>query len=130
MIMNIITICFFSLSVCISSVLLRSVSSPYAAFVSLGGCVLILLSFLGGLSGIFSDLNRMSSLFGVASDYLSCLIKCLGICFVTSLAADVCHDCGESALSSQTVIAGKISLILTALPLINDILKSVMALIE
>ena len=128
--MSIVSICFFSLSVCISAILLRSVSSPYGAFVSLGGCILILLSFLAGLSSVFSDLERLTSLFAVKSEHLSCLIKCLGICFLTSLAADICSDCGESALSSQTVTAGKIALILTAFPLVNDILKSVMNLIE
>lgn len=128
--MNIFSVCFFALTACIAVTVLRSVSSPYVALVSLGACAAVLLTAFTVLPGIFGVLQRGASLFGVSEEYFSCLIKALGISYLASVTCEVCKECGQTALASQTVLAGKAAMLLSCMPLLQEILKAIMSLIE
>ena len=58
---------------------------------------------------------------GADDEYLTILFKALGICYITQFAGDICRDCGENTLAVQTELAGKIALMLLALPLFNSL---------
>ena len=60
---------------------------------------------------------------GLTPEQTACIAKAAGICCVTQLAADVCSDAGESALSSAVMLCGKIALILLILPLFQPLLN-------
>ena len=54
--------------------------------------------------------------------YVKVMMKSLGISLVSSGSADICRDCGESAIASKVELVGKCAIMLTALPLIRSLL--------
>ncbi len=60
---------------------------------------------------------------GLDAAQTACISKALGICCVTQLAADVCRDAGENALTTAVLLTGKAALLLLALPLIQPLLR-------
>ena len=50
------------------------------------------------------------------------LFKAVGICLLTQLAGDVCRDSGESSIASKIELAGRAAILLTAMPLIQEVL--------
>ncbi len=52
------------------------------------------------------------------------LVKALGIAFLTEVAAGICRDSGEATLASWVETAGKLELLILALPLIERILDT------
>ena len=52
----------------------------------------------------------------------------MGICFVTEFACDICRDAGQSALASNVALAGKVMVLVTAVPLYSQILNTVLTL--
>ena len=59
----------------------------------------------------------------VLTQQTACITKAIGICCITQLAADVCRDAGESALTTAVLLTGKIALLLLALPMIAPLTK-------
>lgn len=81
------------------------------------------LAVLGAVASasmpIFSKIQELYAKTGGDSEYPAIMLKSVGICYLTRLAADICRDSGESALASSAEAAGKISLLVLALPLFD-----------
>ena len=65
----------------------------------------------------------------ISHDYIIILFKSLGICFITQFASDSCSDAGEESLSSKVELAGKVAIIITALPLFEKVTNIALNLI-
>ena len=48
--------------------------------------------------------------------------QALGVCFITQLASDACKDAGEGAIASKVELAGKVVILLLAMPLFEQII--------
>ena len=84
------------------------------------------------LANIVPAIRQINSLLTAAqmpTEYGIILFKTLGICFLAQFAADSCRDAGESALASKVELAGKISIVILALPLFEKIASTALALI-
>jgi stage III sporulation protein AD len=70
---------------------------------------------------VINEMTSFAAKANIRSDWASVLVKSVGICFVAQLGADVCRDAGESAIASKIETAGKLAILLTALPLFDKI---------
>lgn len=87
-------------------------------------CAFYLLSLLKPVADYVKKLTDDSAL----PSFLSVLIKSLGIALLCGSAADVCRDCGETALGAKVESAGKAMIILLSLPIIKYLLESATSL--
>ncbi len=81
------------------------------------------------ISPIAETVRNIFSRAGADKEYLTILFKAMGICYITQFACDICKDSGENALASHAELAGKISLMLLALPLFDTLADLVDGLI-
>lgn len=83
----------------------------------LGGLILSsvseILSFARDLSGDEST---------IPDTIWQMILKALGLSFITELASGICRDSGEGSLAVWVEMAGKVALLLLALPLIKEVL--------
>jgi stage III sporulation protein AD len=112
------------------AVLLRQYKQEYAMLIGLGAGVIILLYIIIKAQPVFSELNSLMSNSGINSGYAQILIKALGICFITQLAADACKDSGETAIASKVELVGKFAILLLALPLFEQVAKLAVGLLS
>ncbi len=90
--------------------------------VVIGGMILTSAEALLAFGKTLSEENA------TVSGIWSLILKALGISFVTELALGICRDSGETALGVWVEMAGKMALILLALPMIQEILDTVRTL--
>ncbi len=121
--MNIITICVLGIITAILSLTLKRYNSELSIIISITGCILILLMILSYGADIISNINEMFAAANINTEYIAILIKSVGICLLTEFSCDCCNDAGQSALSNNVALAGKILVLITAMPLFYDILK-------
>ena len=114
-------------SLCLTAVLLCKVLERYAreqaVMLTIGTAAGVLLLLLTMLEPLLAQMHQLFELAGLPQTYIAVLWKALGICYVTQLAGDVCRDRREEALCSVVHMAGKIALMLQALPLIRALLS-------
>ena len=57
------------------------------------------------------------------TEYGLILLKSLGICLVTQFASDACKDAGESSMAGKVELAGKIAVIVAAMPMFEKVIQ-------
>ena len=109
-------------AVCIV-VLLRQYKPEYALMVSLICSVVIFAAVLGELIPAFDTIRSMMQQVQIDGQYIEILLKSLGICFITQIASESCRDAGERAIASKIDLAGKLMLVVLALPMFEEIVS-------
>ena len=84
--------------------------------------LLLMAMVLEQLSPVLEQLRSTMELTGLTGDYAAVIFKAVGICLLTQLAGDVCRDSGESSIASKIELAGRAAILLTAMPLIQEVL--------
>ena len=63
----------------------------------------------------------MAQLSEQVSQGIQVLLKALGICYITQLAADTCKDAGQQAIATKVELAGKVAVLAIAMPMLGTI---------
>lgn len=126
--MNILAISFIGIITSVLALMLKRHNSEISFLIAIAGCVLIFLSVLLNLNSVSETINSILSTAQINTTYISILIKAMGICFLTEFACDCCIDAGQRALANNVSLAGKILVLVTAIPLYKDVLDTVLNL--
>lgn len=109
----------------ILSVTVKDYRPELAGAVSIATGVLILIGVLECLGGVFSDMEAIISKTGIQYEYVKAVIKLIGISYIIKFASEICRDCGQNAIAAKIELAGKVSVLILTLPIINSFLELV-----
>ena len=126
--MTIITICGAAIVTAVLAVMLRSQSTHSAMLLSLAAGAIIILSLLKNLPATLSGIQSVLSDGGIDTADIAILLKVMGICFVTEFTCDCVTEAGLLSLSTNISFAGKILVLLTSLPLFQNIISVITTL--
>lgn len=126
--MTIITICAAAIVTAVLAVMLRSQSPHSAMLLSVAAGVIIILSLLKNLPGTLSGIQSVLSDGDIDTADIAILLKVMGICFVTEFTCDCVTEAGLLSLSTNISFAGKILVLLTSLPLFQNIISVITTL--
>ena len=115
--------------VALLTVVVRQYKAEYGMAVGIAGGILLLLLVVAQMSGLFDALSEMIGRAGIQQEWLALLLKALGICYVTQFAADCCRDAGESALASKAELAGRVAVVVLALPVLTQLLENIVGML-
>mgnify|MGYP001018304118 CR=1 FL=1 len=127
--MNIVGIAGIAICAAIVAAMLRRYNQEYAITIVIAAGIIILIEMLSSLAPAIRQIQTLLSSAGLSSSYALILFKTLGICFLAQFAADSCRDAGENALASKVELAGKITIVILALPLFEKIAQTAVGLI-
>jgi stage III sporulation protein AD len=117
------------LIVAVFAVLLRRERPEMAMILALGFGVIVflmVLNKLGAIITVFEDVTRRAQ---VDELYLTTLLKILGIAYIAEFGAQVCRDSGEGTVANKIELAGKVLIMILALPIFAAILEAIMRLL-
>ena len=127
--MNLTAVTGLAVAVAFLAAMLRKYHPEYALAVTLAAGAVILIMVLTQVAPVITRLNALLSAAEGAQEYGAVLFKALGVCLLTQLAADACRDAGENGLAEKASLAGKVCLLLMALPLFEKVASLVTGLI-
>ena len=127
--MNIISVCGFCIASVIACKALENDSRQLKTVLTLVVAVIFLLSTVGFVSQIISAVSSLFDAAKIDGMYIKVIFKSLGVTYLTQFAADYCKDCGENAIASQVLLAGRISVLVISLPLFKAFVEIVKSLI-
>ncbi len=126
--MSIVSICVIAIVATILSLTVRRYNAELSLLISIGASVIILLSVIQYILTSVETVTTMLLKADINSQYILILLKVIGICFVTEFACDCTKEAGYDSLSSNIALAGKIIVLITAMPLFKNILSVVTSL--
>lgn len=119
---------------CIAAVvickLIERYSGEYVPVTALAVCGVCLYCILEAAAPLFTLISSLTQRTGLGGEIYEIILKALGICVITQLAADVCRDSRETAMAGVIELAGRISLLVLCVPLIEKLLENVEGLIK
>lgn len=119
--MDVLKICGIAM-LCVSAIwVLRQWRAEMTFPVRAVGTVLIFGMVLAAAQPVFEMISAVSQE-SLSVAHSEILISGLGISLVCTLGAGICRDFGETGLAAAVESAGKIAMLLKALPLITEIL--------
>lgn len=107
-------------------IILRPSKPEVAALVGLAGGILCVLMFVQSLNTVLENLASIVARTGVRSDLFSALLRIIGIAYLTEFAASICHDAGNTSMAQKVTLAGKVMILVLALPIVNNLVEIVM----
>ena len=128
--MNIFIIVSFGIISAVLSLVLKQYKPEYSMFISLASGILIFISVIAAINPIIRYITELTENAGLGGMYAEVLLKSLAVCYLTQLASDCCKDAGETAIAGKLQIAGKIAVLIMALPIFKSITEIIMGLID
>ena len=125
---DILKICGIGILCSVICATLGKMVGGISAAIRLGGLALI-LGCAVVLLGEVSERIEFIGEDGVA-EYVSLMLRGLGIVTMGRVCADVCRDCGENTVASAVETCVKLAVLLLALPSVVGILDSVEELLS
>lgn len=128
--MEIFGLCVIGILTTVMALLLRRQSPQTAMLLSVGAGTLIILSVVKNLVLTTQSISTLLQESGINADYIVILFKVLGICFLTEFTCDAVTEAGMLSLATNISFAGKVTVLITALPMFRDMLTSVSTLVN
>lgn len=123
--MNIVSICGVAIVSAVLVITIKRHNHELSILISIGAAVLILLSVIEYVISNIDSVSTILAQANISTEYVIILIKVMGICFVTEFTCDCTKEAGLEALSGNIALAGKILVLVTAMPMFMEILSVV-----
>ena len=130
MMQDIITICIIAVISSVLTITLKKDRPEFSVIIAITAGVLIIFMILPAAEGAVRLFVNISEIAGIGNEYISVIIKSCVIAMVSGVCSSTCRDAGNSSLALKLEIAGRITIIMLAMPVINTLLNVILSVIK
>lgn len=127
--MEIIQIVGLGLATTILIVVLKGKSPEIAFLLSLLTGIFIFIFLLDKIALVIGLLEKLSVQAGVELIFLQTILKIIGIAYIAEFGAQIAKDSGENSIASKIELAGKVLILVLALPIVQRVVEVVLNLL-
>lgn len=91
--------------------------------------VLIFLFLIDEITKIITMLSGIAEQANMNMMYLQTILKIIGIAYIAEFGAQIAKDAGQAAIASKIELAGKILILVMAIPILTAVIEVVLTLI-
>ena len=128
--MDVLKIVVIAVSGCVITVILNQYKPEYALFARLAVILLIGITVFDSFSSAASDTLALADGLKINGEYILLLIKTLVISVVFGIVRDICTDTGNKSIAVCVDLAGRLCIMLLAVPLLSALSKFAEELIK
>ncbi|RCX23142.1 stage III sporulation protein AD [Fontibacillus phaseoli] len=101
----------------------------FAFLIAASTGIYIFLFLIGKIGGIIEVLEKLAESSGVQMIYLKTILKIIGIAYIAEFGAQIVRDAGQESIASKIELAGKVLIMVLAIPIISIIIETVIKLL-
>jgi len=120
--MSIFALCGCAVVVCILIITVKQHRPDIALVLALAAGVVLFTYIIIDMNQVITEIYELLAGLSDYSDEIRIIVKSLGVCIVTQLAADVCRDSGQITVASRVELGGKVAVLLLLIPLFGNVL--------
>lgn len=94
----------------------------------LAGAVL-LVQVVQSMQEVVSTLTNLATTAKVNHVFLDTVLRIIGIAYIVEFAGQVARDAGEAALAGKIELAGKVGIVILALPIVTEVIDAIVHLL-
>lgn len=103
--------------------------AEFGTFVSLGGSILIAWIAVSLLDGMIGSFERISRLLPMEKEYITLMLKMIGVTYLSEFASSLCRDAGYSAVAGQIELVGKLTILSIGMPIMFALFETIASMI-
>lgn len=128
--MELITkVCAAGILTAIVTLVIKRTNSEIAVALS-ACCVIVILMCVLRCADILREMGSLvNGMTGYSQEYVSPILKCLGIAIATKFSSELCKDASQGAISTCVEFAGIVCAVCVSMPLLMSVLKMLGGLI-
>ena len=107
---------------------LRQYNPGYAVLAARACCMVLLWFVMQALGPVLSFVETLSQFSGF--EHLGTVFKAVAIALMAQSVQDLCMEAGQTALAGRVELAGKVAVLLAAMPLFTVLTDTLLALLR
>lgn len=127
--MEIIQIVAISIIAVILAVVIRQYRPELALQISVVTGLLIFLVVIFKMASVLDALRTFTGRMNIDTVYISTIFRIVGISYIAEFGAQVCKDAGENSIASKIELAGKVIILVLAVPILMALMELIMEII-
>lgn len=124
--MDIIQIVILSIIASILYIILKDINRSFAFFLIIITAIFIFLAIIKQIGVIFNLIKSLGEKANIDDIYLTTILKIIGIAYITEIGASLTRDAGLSSVAANIELAGKIFILLLAVPIISAVIEAIL----
>ncbi|NLP37956.1 MAG: stage III sporulation protein AD [Firmicutes bacterium] len=124
--MEVIQIVAFALIAAFLAMVLREHKPIYAVMIAIAAGIIIFLRVIAYLTTVLDYLLELTLQANISLVYLNTLLKIVGIAYIAEFGAQICRDANEGVIAAKVEFAGKILILMMAMPLLLAVLETIL----
>lgn len=127
--MEIIQIVGLGLVATVLALVVREQKPMFAFLLAAFTGLFIFLYVIGKIETVIGVLEQLADRSGIPSIYLKTVLKIIGIAYIAEFGSQIVRDAGQESIASKIEFAGKILILVLAVPIISVIVETVLGLL-
>jgi stage III sporulation protein AD len=127
--LDIIQIVGFALAAAILALIVKEFKPVFAFFIVAFAGIILFLTVIGKIGLIINVINDLANRSGIPDIYLKTILKIIGISYIAEFGAQMVRDAGQEGLASKIEFAGKVLILVLAIPIINIVVETLLSLV-
>lgn len=123
--MDIMKIVIIGVIATILAVILKEEKPEIALQVSIVTGLMIFIFVVTKLNSVIAVMKYFASKTNIDLLYFSTILKVIALAYITEFGAQVCRDAGEGSIASKIELAGKVLIMILAVPILAALLDVV-----
>ena len=119
----------FTVVALITIIFLKKQKPEYALLISAAAGAVLLVTVIGWVYSPLSNMFQKLADYGVKSYLVEYLLKVFAICYLTKFASELCNDFDQTSLSAKIELAGRGTVFILTLPLLDSVLEVASSLV-
>lgn len=109
--------------------LLRQERPEMAVLLSVTVGIVLLLFILREIGSLIDLVAGVAARAELDIRYVGSLLRIIGVAYLAEFGAQICRDAGEGALAGKVELAGKVFILLLAVPVVLAVLETLLRLL-
>ena len=106
--------------------MLKNTKSELNPFMAITTCALIFFIVIDPLKEIITFLQTIADKANIDTVYIGIVLKILAIAYIASFSSALCRDANVDSLGTQIDFAGRIMILVLAVPILMAVLNSIL----
>ena len=123
--MEVVRIVMLGMTGVLLGLFLKGTKPEYSIYISLAAGILIFLYMTEKLSYLFSSVLKIQEYLPLDTEYLTTLLKIIGITYIGQFSSGICKDAGYGAIGGQIEIFTKLYIMVLSMPVLLALMETI-----
>lgn len=127
--MDIFRIIGVGLATTVTALIVKQVKPEIAIIVGVAGGIIMLLMLVDSVTSILSVFSSLTQKSGLSTGIFAAVLKIIGVGYITEFSANLCVDAGSTSIANKILLAGKILILVSAIPIVTNLIDIISGLL-